>query len=85
MPVEIKVIKSRAPFVAERQWHPSQEILKHPDGSITLKLNVGLTPTLVGWILSLGDQAEVISPQSLKDDVRRAALAITERYGKKAG
>jgi predicted DNA-binding transcriptional regulator YafY len=85
VPVEIKVIKSRAPFVAERQWHPSQEIIKHRDGSITLKLKVGLTPTLVGWILSLGDHAEVITPQRLKDDVCKAALAVAARYRKKAG
>lgn len=80
VPVEIKVSKARAAFVSERKWHSSQEVVKHKDGSVTLKLKVGLTPTLTSWILSLGDHAEVLTPESLKQDVFKTALAVSKKY-----
>lgn len=82
--VEVKIIAARAAYVSERQWHSSQQITKHTDGSITIKLQVGLTPTLIGWILSFGAHAVVISPVSLKQAVLKAASAVSRRYTKKA-
>ncbi len=32
------------------------------------------------WVLSFGDQAEVLEPQSLREDLRRQAENLLRRY-----
>ena len=65
------------PFVAERQWHPSQQIQAVPDGSCLLQVQVSEPLEMQPWIRSWGAQVEVLAPDWLReriaDDLRRAA------------
>ncbi len=81
--VEITFVATRSQFIEERSWHTSQTLTHQDDGTLTLTLHVGITPQLVGWILSFGRDATVQSPSSLQLEIAKAAKGITENYGKK--
>jgi predicted DNA-binding transcriptional regulator YafY len=74
----IRFQPSAAPFVAERQWHESQELSTERDGSIVLTLRVADTIELRRWILSFGASAEVLDPPALRDEIRGEAQRMVE-------
>jgi proteasome accessory factor B len=65
-----------ARFVRRRQWHPTQRI-HNVEGGIELTMDVGGSTEVASWVLGFGDQAVVLEPASLREDVaaelRRAA------------
>jgi predicted DNA-binding transcriptional regulator YafY len=78
--IEIAFEPRIAPYVRERQWHPSQKNADRTDGGVVLSLEVCNDWALRSWILSFGPLARVITPPTLakqiKDEIDRAA----ERY-----
>jgi predicted DNA-binding transcriptional regulator YafY len=66
-----------ARVVAERQWHPSQELTTKKDGSLEMRLQVSGWEELMRWILSWGRHARVLEPAALRsrveDEVRQMA------------
>ena len=48
-----------------RHWHASQVFSEGKNGSLTLELQVGLSPELVSWIFSWNEYAEVLGPPEL--------------------
>lgn len=78
--IEIVFEPRIAPYIRERQWHPSQRHTDRKDGAVVLTLDVCNDWALRSWILSFGPLARVITPPALakqiKDEIDRAA----ERY-----
>jgi predicted DNA-binding transcriptional regulator YafY len=78
--IEIAFEPRIAPYIRQRQWHPSQTAADRKDGGVVLSLEVCNDWTLRSWILSFGPLARVVAPTELakqiKDDIDRAA----ERY-----
>lgn len=68
-----------ARFVRRRQWHPTQEIKRTEDG-IELTMEVSGTVEIVSWVLGFGDQAEVLEPQTLRDQVAAELRRASARY-----
>ena len=69
-----------APYIKEVEWHPTQRIEDLSDGSILFTVTVSGTEEISFWILSYGDQAEVISPESLRETIRMVAERMCRRY-----
>nr|WP_083761917.1 WYL domain-containing protein [Syntrophothermus lipocalidus] len=62
-------------------YHPSQEIEKElPDGSVVVSFEGCGLSEMVAWLLQWGDMAEVLSPNSLRDEVRQVAEKIARVY-----
>ena len=82
-PVEVvlRFAPSVAARVQEARWHPSQQIVEAADGSITWRATVAGTIEIRLWILSWGDEVEVLSPASLRDDVADTHRRAAARYG----
>ena len=78
--VVLRFSAAARPFVAERQWHPSQRLQDTPEGGCLLQVQVSEPLEMQPWIRSLGAQVEVIAPgwlrQRIAEDLREAA----ERY-----
>lgn len=74
--VRIRFEEKVARFVRRRLWHPTQELRRVP-GGIELVMELSGTVELVSWVLGFGDQAEVLEPEGLRqqvaDELRRAA------------
>jgi len=69
-----------ARVVAERRWHPSQEIIgqKGKDGAIELRLRLRGLEEVARWVLSWGRWAKVLGPPALRKKVKDEAAAIVE-------
>ncbi|MFP6641431.1 MAG: YafY family protein [Myxococcota bacterium] len=83
--VRIRFDKTRANEIRERTWHRSQKLVERPDGSLELTMEVGGDNELASWILSFGEEAEVIEPAGLRDRVRAALRAALSRYPGESG
>ena len=68
-----------ARYVRRRLWHPSQNIRRVKAG-IELAMVLSGTTELVSWVLSFGREAELLEPQSLRDELAREAAGMRTRY-----
>ncbi len=78
--VVLRFRPSVAARVLETTWHPSQRVEPAADGSLTWRATVAGTIEIRLWILSWGDDVEVLEPAELRKDValthRRAASTL---------
>ena len=63
--VVIEFNAAEAPYIRERDWHPSQQLTEMVDGGVRLSLDVVVDWGLEAWILGFGPAARVIEPPSL--------------------
>ena len=78
--VEILFKADTAKYVRSRAWHPSQKVRDVGNGEITMSLHVGGEFELVGWILSFGASAVVLSPDRLRRRVESDLKRMLESY-----
>ncbi len=81
---ETEVVLRFAPAVGARvreaTWHPSQEVRSGPDGSLEWRATVSGTIEIRLWILSWGDDVEVLAPDALRADVGATLRRAAARY-----
>jgi predicted DNA-binding transcriptional regulator YafY len=63
-------------WAEEMNWHPSQSGESLPDGRLRLTFHCGVTDELLRWVLWFGGAVIVEEPDSLRDAVRREAVAM---------
>jgi len=69
-----------ADTVSDTNWHPTQDIEDHPDGSITFRCTVDGLDEIVWWVLGYGPHAVVKEPRELVDRIAELVKATAERY-----
>lgn len=69
--------------VSETNWHPTQQIDEHADGSLTFTCEVDGLDEIVWWVLGYGPHARVREPRELADRVVELVHAMAERYGER--
>ncbi len=72
--------KEAAPSVTERLLVADQEVVEHPDGSVTIRANVPDTKALRVWLLGFGDQVVVEGPEELRDEICLVTSKMNLRY-----
>ena len=81
---EVSVVLRFAPSVAARvqeaTWHPTQQVAEERDGSLRWTARVAGTIEVRLWVLSWGDEVEVLEPPELREDVRERLRRALERY-----
>ena len=80
MAVRVRFSPPVAATVANRLWHPSQEVTVEPDGNVVVSFAAGGRLEIVAWVLSYGQYAEVLEPPELRAEVAAAARAMATRY-----
>lgn len=80
--VKIWFTPEAAPYVLERKWHPSQDIIHNNDGSITLSLTVNHLLELKRWVLSWGKDARVLGPEALIQDIQSDIESMAGAYAR---
>jgi proteasome accessory factor B len=78
--VVLRFDPSVAARVREATWHPSQQVREADDGSLEWRARVAGTIEIRLWILSWGDEVEVLAPPDLRDDVRGTLARAIARY-----
>ena len=79
-PVVLRFRADQAPYVRERLWHPSQQLMELPDGGVQLAFRPGGPYEIRRWILGWGDAVEVISPSDLRDGIAQILTAAASLY-----
>jgi len=69
-----------AGYIKEKIWHGSQKIHQQDDGSIIFEAQVAGTDEIRFWIMTWGSKAEVLEPESLKEEIRAEAERMVRRY-----
>jgi predicted DNA-binding transcriptional regulator YafY len=84
MTVVVRFSRDQAPYVREREWHPTQRLRELPDGRVELTFRAGGKFEITRWILGWGDGAEVVQPVRLRRQIAtslRSAAAVYARSG----
>jgi predicted DNA-binding transcriptional regulator YafY len=81
-PVSVKIWFDAdiAGYIREKQWHETQSIQLQEDGSIVFEATVAGTEEIKHWIMNWGSNAVVLSPESLRAEIRTEAAKMLDRY-----
>lgn len=63
--VELRFKGSAARIVAEQEFHPSQRTEWNADGTLTLKMELPLSPALRAWVRGFSSRVVVVEPSHL--------------------
>ncbi|MDA1017368.1 MAG: WYL domain-containing protein [Planctomycetota bacterium] len=78
--VKISFINWAARYVAESQWHSSQQLTELPDDSLIAEFKLRDTRELKRWLLSFGPNARVLEPPELIEDLVLDLSAMLTQY-----
>ncbi len=78
--VKIRFTMRVADYVRERAWHVSQKLEDCENGDIILSLTVNHLLELKRWVLSWGNDAQVLSPDSFIQDIRQTLQQAASGY-----
>lgn len=81
--VTVRFTPSVATYVAERQWSTDQQIQDHEDGAITLTLTARSPDEVCSWVLGFGTQAELLTPQGLRNEIAKRVDYLHDVYSNK--
>ncbi|HEY3602559.1 MAG TPA: WYL domain-containing transcriptional regulator [Chthoniobacterales bacterium] len=81
--VRIRFQPFAAQLVRERVWHHSQKIKELREGGLELELKLGSLEEIERWILSWGNEAEVLEPARLRQRLAETGQEFVARYGTK--
>jgi predicted DNA-binding transcriptional regulator YafY len=77
--IELDVAAARN--LREAKLHPSQKSSAVAGGGSRITLQVENASRLTGWVLGLGSSAQVIEPESLREQVQAELAAMLATYG----
>ena len=69
--VQVRFSPYQSRWIREREYHPSQTLTELPDGGVLLSLEVTGTFEVRRWVMSYGAEAEVLEPQSLREEIAK--------------
>lgn len=78
--VRVAFVPGVAAYIRERTWHPSQSFRVRQDGWLELSMRVALTVELVSWVRSFGEDARVVGPAPLQEQVAKSLAAAAALY-----
>ena len=67
--IKLRLLPKVAENVAEVQWHSTQKVNHHNDGSATIEFRIDGLGEITWWILGYGDQVQVLAPKALRKRV----------------
>lgn len=77
--VHLRFVPEAVPLVIERLWHQTQDMVLNADKTLDLTMKVGITPELIRWVRSWGDEVEVLAPSKLDEAILCSARRLLER------
>lgn len=80
--VEVEFTREMAPYIKEREWHRSQRLTEHPDGRVTIAMDVCNDWALRSWILGFGPHARVVAPAALVEQIQADLEEAAARYAR---
>lgn len=69
-----------APYIAERQWHPTQKLQWRRDGSLVFTARLSGMHEFTGWVMSWGGRAVLTQPPAWRREVLERARRIAANH-----
>lgn len=81
--IRIRFSQAVAHLVKERQWHTTQTIKSLKTGDVVLTMQTGGLDEITSWVLSWGENAQVLEPPELIEKVTARLTAAQKQYASK--
>jgi predicted DNA-binding transcriptional regulator YafY len=78
--VQILFYPPASRLVAESRWHSSQQATWLEDQRLLFETEVDGLDEVKGWVLTFGESAEVLSPDSLRQSIAESVARAAARY-----
>ena len=81
-PQKVRILfdSSVARFVQEQHWHESEKITERSDGSLLVEYELREMVFIKTRLLSYGCHAEVLEPESLRNQIKKEIALMSQRY-----
>lgn len=79
--IRVRLTEEWKTFIRSHRWHPTQAV--ESDG-VTVRITVSLCREVEQWILSFGESAEVLEPESLRARIKTRLEQAAKVYDPKA-
>jgi predicted DNA-binding transcriptional regulator YafY len=80
--VEARFSGWAARFVSERWWSPKQKIMNLGKDKVKISFSASSSAEVSSWILSFGEEAELLKPGWLRKELAYSVAKINETYNK---
>jgi predicted DNA-binding transcriptional regulator YafY len=81
--VEVEFSGWSAQFVSERIWSPDQKIVKKGRGKVRVTFSASSEPEVIGRILFFGEEAKVLKPDWLVNEMAKKVKIMHDFYRKR--
>jgi predicted DNA-binding transcriptional regulator YafY len=78
--VRLWVSPGQAKYIRERRFFQNQAIVENKDGSLILEIETSGWDDLKRWVMSLGSEAVVLEPKTLKAEIIKDLKQLLKRY-----
>lgn len=78
--LELEVSLPMANTIKERIWVENQEIIEKDDGKIIYRAKIKEGPEVISWILSMSDCVKVLSPDSLRKEIKEKMEKMLKNF-----
>jgi len=78
---KIRITARGARWVTEDPWHPEQQVVQQPDGSILLTVKAAHELEIIPRVLSLGSEAELLAPEACRKMIAGVLRQAADQYG----
>ena len=81
--VKVHFDPAAARYVSESRWHASQKLTPQKDGSLIAEFDLRDTEEIKRWVLSFGQDAEVVEPEGLRGEIGSEIESMLGKYSRK--
>ena len=78
--VVVRFFPPACSYVRERQWSKNQNFEEEQDGSVLLTLTAHSEYEVIKWVLSFGEEAELVAPSDVRKKIIRELQQNVTRY-----
>ena len=80
--VQVEFTGWAAKYISERIWSPDQRIVQN-NGKTILTFSASSGPELISWVLSFGEEATLLKPDWLSEEVYKSIIRMQKVYQQK--
>ena len=85
MKIKVRFAPAVARYVCESNWHESQKLTPQKDGGVLAEFELSDTEEIKRWIMSFGQHAVVLEPESLRDEIVQELKSLLVAYKDEPG
>jgi predicted DNA-binding transcriptional regulator YafY len=78
--IKVRFAPAVARYVSESNWHESQKLTQQKDGGVLAEFDLSDTEEIKRWIMSFGQHAVVLEPDSLREEIVEELNSVLAAY-----